>query len=377
MDIILSILTYLLVFLASALIVQYGYKRNAIAIQLIGLAPVTILSAIRYDVGLDYIPYLHAYADIINNSPDPLYSGTPNLEPTFKFIASVANIAFGSPVGLFGIYGAVTVLFAFLAIKKMSFNRVDLPLFAFYSILFLNSFNTMRQGAAISIGMLALVYFASNKKTQAMIWSIVAVLFHSSAILLFVFMGIGWCLQKKKVWRKTRNRFKSIYRVSISLIAMLVVANLTIDGFSEWVYNSTGRIGDFTGLLSLGVILKTFLMVYCLCYLQRSWNNLNGQQKMLSFMFAAGTVVYSLGLIHNESARLGMYIFALFPIMFMIAHENINIKYPAQRLGMRVIITIACAMYVISVNFGTEKVRYVYQTVFSPGYSEQIGSIGL
>lgn len=374
-----SIALYIAVFGVSAIIVQYGYKHKSRFIQLLGLLLPIIFAALRYNVGLDYMSYLNAYADIINPLSTYRYEATPDLEPTFYIITWLSDFLFSSPIALYFVYAAITVFAFYQALRVMQPKRVGVALFFFYCIFFTNSFNIMRQGAAISIGTLAIVHFINDNKRKAVAYTLIASLFHISALLIFGYMLTAHFMQKHYVKKRNIKKFFRVFMKVMAVSLAIAIAGLTISAVANFIYNATGRTGTFGNNLSLGVVFKYILTAMCLYIAVLAWRRLTSPQKYLALFVSLGLTVYALGIIHNEAARVGAYLIVLSPILFAVSYDNLRIKTIRSRLVFGGGIALLMIPYIISVHLASgEGVQYDYRSVISSEeYSQQVKNLGI
>lgn len=377
MGIIGSILVYLIAFASSAILVGYGYKKKNIAIQLIGLLIPIFLCGLRFNVGIDYPSYLNAYADITNPRVVDRYDGTTKLEPTFYLISYLSYFIFSNPIAIFIIYSAVTVLAFYKALTLMKPKNVSIALFFFYSIFFLNSFNIMRQGAAISLGCLAISYYINGQKIKATLSFLIAIAFHTSAIVLIIFL-IGEYFQKKK--SKVENKkFTPTFFLTVILSILIATLGLKIAAVGSFIYSVTGRIGLYNPGISTGILFKYLICLACLYLVIYTWKYFNEKQKRLSVFVSLGLVVYSLGLVYNETARFGMYLIALTPILYATTLDHISLDAIRRKVLFNTGIILLCSYYVISVNLVTDgSVQYMYQAApLSDKFRNKLNDLGI
>lgn len=378
MSVVASILLYLGVFATSATLVQFGYRRKSKSIQAIGLSFPIILAGLRYDVGLDYMSYFNAYADIVNPQATNRYEGTPGLEYTFQLIAHLSHLLFSSPVLLFFTYAAITVLAFYAALRMMRPKNVGYALFFFFTIFFLNSFNIMRQGAAISIGALALTHYINDNKRRAVLYIIIAALFHISALLLVLYVLIERILEKKFIIRRKIKRFTRLFARYLLLSIAVITAGLSIASVGTFIYESTGRIGTWGNQVSAGVIFKYLLTVACLYLAMYAWKNFRGEDKRLTLFTMIGMVVYSLGIVHNEAARLGMYLIVLTPILLAVLHDRLGVPHLKGMVFVSLGVPMLCVLYLVSVHLSEgEGVRYQYQSIMSGDYTQTLKKVSI
>lgn len=375
----LSVFIYLAVFGTSALVVQYGYRRQNYWIQLLGLLPPILLAGLRYNVGLDYLTYLNAYADIINPLDVNRYSATPGLEYTFYLITYIANILFASPIAVFFVYSVITLVAYYKALVLLKPKYIAPGLFLYYSIFYLNSFNIMRQGAAISIGSLALVYYVKGDKLKAVIYILIASLFHISALLLLAYILVGYLLERFFIQKKNISSFVAIFSTTLATTTIVAFAGILIEPLGKLTYIATGQIGEYGSTISLGVVYKYLLSLLCLLLVVYVWKKFNSSEKKLALLVSLGTIVYSLGLVHNESARLGIYLIALIPVLFAVASDKLSLWKDSHRILFQSAPVVLGIMYIIAVHWASGNgVQYNYQSVIdSQEYEHKLKELGL
>jgi hypothetical protein len=377
MDGVLSTCFYFFVFITSAIVVQHGYRRKSKLIQLVGLLLPIMLGGLRYDVGLDYSSYLSAFADIANPQVvDYRYAATPELEHTFYVISHISNVFFASPIAMYSIYCAITVFAFYAALSLMKPKNVAVALFFFYSIFYLNSFNIMRQGAAISLGCLAQVHYIKGNKGKAFLYLLLATAFHISALLLVVFILIERIFAKR---RMVKEKFVGIFITTCIVSIGIGAVGVLIPSVRDFVYEITGRIGELDATLSMGVVFKYMLSLMCLYLVVYAWKHFDKSQKQLSLLVASGAIIYALGLVHNEAARLGIYLIALTPILFAVAYDNLKLYTIKARLLINGGLIFLSTLYIAAVHVESGKgVQYDYQSVImSEQYREQTKALGI
>jgi hypothetical protein len=140
-----------------------------------------IPTALRYDVGIDYLAYIRIF-NTIKNKRDLAKIGFGNLEGGYVWL----NKAFAY-IGLDGQWvlatmAFLTLFFLFCATPKKSFYII-IP---FYFVLQYSSiFNIVRQGLVITMGYYAYQLFNKNKKIKAFLIVFIAFFFHKTALLYF------------------------------------------------------------------------------------------------------------------------------------------------------------------------------------------------
>jgi len=152
------------------------------------------VGAFRYNIGVDYISYETRY-DIINTYSIPSLSiiGSDG-EPTFVLTSIILNYLGFGPQMLFVVYHTIIIAFLYLGIKKYSTNNfiaiLALLLYVAYPVEggFFWDMNGMRQAAACSIFFWGSHFLQQKDIKKFILVSVVAVLFHYSAIIGFLIL---------------------------------------------------------------------------------------------------------------------------------------------------------------------------------------------
>ncbi len=133
-------------------------------------------SALRYDIGTDYINYLEIYNE-------KLFVGAKNEEYAFYLINSFLYNLDAHFQWMFSIF---SFIFIYVAFKSYPKKNAWLLHFLFFSILYFTSFNIIRQTAALSICMLAVFVFFEKRYIYFFVLSIIASTFHKSALFIMI-----------------------------------------------------------------------------------------------------------------------------------------------------------------------------------------------
>ncbi len=212
----ISLLFYLLVFFVASILFWYGNRsKRHLIFALIAIVMLSMVAAVRYEVGTDYVAYANAYnalsgitpADFFNNFGDKYEIG-------IYIIAQIAGLSSYSIPLFFGIFSFITVLFFFLAARKYELPYPWLLMALYLLIMFPSSLNAVRQLAAISIFFYATTFIFEKKIIKYIVLVLIASIFHKSAALLLPVYFIGKCFTKGTAIRPK------------TMIMLLVVATL-------------------------------------------------------------------------------------------------------------------------------------------------------
>lgn len=140
---------------------------------------VFIPSAIRYDIGTDYLSYLSIYES-------GSYINYQLKEPAFYFINWFLDSIGAHFQWLFAVFAFIFTAVAFKAYPR---KNAWLLHFLFFSMLWFFSFNGIRQAIALSWCMLALFYYFDKRYGYFVILTLMGSFFHQSAIFV-TFSGL-------------------------------------------------------------------------------------------------------------------------------------------------------------------------------------------
>jgi|GEM_PF-3318127 len=172
-----------------------GYNRITISFWLL----LTLISAIRFEVGTDYPNYVNLFYDIRNGVESYLH-----MEPFHFAVNKFANHVGMGPQFVFCVYAILTALFFALFFYKMSLSigNVNSKLvFALCTILYLGNYyflslNSIRSCLAASLFVMGLYYYIQRKIFLTVLTFVAGSLIHFSmipivlvtcALLVFVF----------------------------------------------------------------------------------------------------------------------------------------------------------------------------------------------
>lgn len=199
------------------------YVKKSSAFLCISVLTVSLLAGMRgYSVGTD-----------INSYVLSLFSGAKRFDSVIAYIKTVTHIEplylaltyvsaqfSKEPHLLLFLTGLITYSFMMAFLTKMK-KQIPLTMawLGFLCLLYGDTYNAMRQALAIAIGMMGFYYATVNKKKTFVIYTFIAFLFHSTAVIFFGIYFIYVLLQRyDSLWSK----------VAICAATIVVVA-----GFNE------------------------------------------------------------------------------------------------------------------------------------------------
>lgn len=173
------------------------------------IALFTILSGLRYDVGVDYLAYLDSYLGIPNEN-----GYLSEYEFLFQQLVNVCRFLGLTPVFFFGICATIQISFFLSAFKNERYLLPYLVLFVFLAGEYTSWMNIIRQSIAMCITLYSLKYIDEGKPLKYLTFVAVAVLFHYSSVLYVLFYPLFKC--KRDYFNKISNQI-ILYLVAIVL----------------------------------------------------------------------------------------------------------------------------------------------------------------
>lgn len=143
-----------------------------------------LFSGIRYDVGMDYLNYLRNFEDIRNNA-------NSRFEVMTLIICKLVYSFSGDSQLIFFIYSFIALVGVFYFVKEFSdYKELSILIFFSIGIYYLSTFNGIRQWAAIAMFLMALPNIVKKKYFRVSILLLLALSFHSSAIIIILLLPI-------------------------------------------------------------------------------------------------------------------------------------------------------------------------------------------
>lgn len=227
-------------------------KKIKILLQILSVLPFFIVSAIRYDVGTDYMYRYKPDFESIKNGKN-----VTNLEYGYVLIVKMCLLISDNIELLFVVTSAIIIFIIFYAIYKYSKNPT-LSIFIFFAgCFFFQSMNILRQYIAVSLILLGYEFLIKKKYKSFFICIILGFSVHTTSIIALVAL-----LLTKKMIAKPK--------VVILLMLVLLVFSGTINNVINSMLSFT-RFSVYTdSTYNRSEIKYTALVVnsilYMMCY---------------------------------------------------------------------------------------------------------------
>ena len=178
----------------------------------------TIVFALRYGVGADYLNYLNNYKAYSTSTGH--WGVSQSFEIGFTLLTQLMANLHLHPTMYFGAIAFIQLYFTVLPFKKTDADLYPYIVLAFMLCgTWLSFSNVLRQAIAFSLWAYALRFIAEKKPWQYYTTILIAVSMHFSAIILLVFYPI---FNYRKEW------FRNTYIQLLGLGIALVIMNINI-----------------------------------------------------------------------------------------------------------------------------------------------------
>lgn len=211
MEKILSIAIYLLVFLACLIFtsraenaIEYGKKKNYYLYSVVALCIPCLLAGLRgIEVGTDTIRYEIMYQAAIDSSSWKHYFASMKLQgleigySMFLYLLAQLRVSFNM---MFFIVELITILpVYYVATKKRNYAPMATYMAVFLCLFYNISFNATRQCVALSFILISYYFLSEGKYVRGILFSILAISFHSSAYIGIVFIIASLIFMKMRI----------------------------------------------------------------------------------------------------------------------------------------------------------------------------------
>lgn len=363
----ITIIFYNFILLSSTFFVWLSEKGRTnfdrICLLSIAFLLVFIPSAIRFDIGTDYVNYLNIFE---NSARLESYKYK---EPAFYYINWLLKYIDVHFQWMFAIFAFIFTLIAF---KSYPREKAWLLHFLFFSTLWFFSFNIMRQTVALSWCLLASFYFLKGKYFWFFVFTFIGVTFHQSAFLILLVGALALI---------PLNSNLKVYILPAVFISGIALSYFYIDILLKYIEQTLIFLGitkyanyfnskhfsvrDFGS--GLGILAKVLFSIYII------WNTkallqLNKNYWLVilfTFIYAIGTILANSIIIFGRMADT----FSIAPIISAYLLSTIPTNRQIHLLVL-VIFLVFLTLSFIKSSFGiptsyADPKRMPYQTIFT------------
>ena len=308
-----SLIFYISIFLASAVLMRIGQKRKNRLFLLISLLIPILASGLRYNVGTDFKNYENIYNGIVPNLDLKGYMTYGPTELGIYFISNIGIALNFDSWFMFTAFSALTILPVYYGIKNFNLKHPSTAYLLYLLVIFPVSFNAVRQLAAMSMVFLSVSLLYKRKNIAAIVPFIAATLMHKSSLILVIFLPIILLFI-----HKTTFKFREIFSMFVIGVAVLLsgsvifstfIQSSILSDYSQYASTSNAAAGSI--LILKIVIFSVFLVFTIMGKLQKlEYSRLF---VAMSFLEIAMLVI---GLSSVDISRFAMY-FSVFSLLFI------------------------------------------------------------
>ena len=325
---------------------NYYSLKNGIYIA-ISFVTLFLVAALREHVGTDYSTYVDIYSKVIDNNFSPGERTWLKQSPLFYILCIALSKITKDYHLMFGIVSFVTIYFVYRAIIRSSSDCLISLYLYFCFCLYFQSFNQIRQMAAVSISLYAITWLAEKKREKFIFWIFVAAGFHMSALIV---------LSLLVVW-KWKISTKNMAFYAMGGIVLFFGFPWLLDNFSTISYIRIYRDSVFatsftrTSVLNLMVRIAMYMVSF---WMLRPYAKKRMQQTVLLNTVAICTLFQVCAVRFSIFGRITTYFFVAYLLLIPDVFRSAQRKFTAQnpKIG-RSFLVILCFLYQLTYYFSS------------------------
>lgn len=360
-----SFFVYLLMFAIVTFLFYLGGKRGRKTYIILGVLLLTIFAGIRYTTGTDTATYNKFYDEVsnepISHSIDRFMSG--EMEPFIIIVVRLgSSLGFGSWF-MFGIFAFITAYFLYRTAWILDKKHFWVLYGVFLLMVFPNSFNTMRQMAAMSVLSFALVGIIKRhikdrrvRYTKLILSIIFAITLHYASIALLPVFLIPYITNKIGY-----RRAFLVFGILAVIIAFLYgpALNFLVESSLLPVKHYETFMDTEGSLLNFNFIICAIIAIIA-AFHYRSRKNNNPVNENYLPIITAGAAYAAIGFYSGYLGRLADF-FWPFAVMMIWNILNETKEKPLKKIAIMYII--ALAYFILAfVIMGTNEL-FPYNTI--------------
>lgn len=205
---------------------------------------------------------------------------------------------------LFGIQLAIVIPLIIYCYKVKDKIPIELNIFIFLMTMYCYSLSMMRQSIAITIGLLATVFFKNSENKKGFICIGIAYLFHRTSIIIFTMYFLA-----KNIYQKNKNSSLYLILMMFTTIALAVLSPKII---ALLPVKYASYLGDrFTSSVNILSILKKIVwyvpILICINKTKNKDSELYKDMIFSGFLITMDLIVYLIGIKIPTVSRLSLY----------------------------------------------------------------------
>lgn len=315
----------------------------------LSVLPLIIVSALRYQVGVDYNSYMWMHEAIGRGE-------AVHAEAGYKALSELVLKYTSDPQAIFVVTSIIILALIGVGIYCYS-PQPALSLFLFVSMGYLfSSFNILRQYIAIAILFVALKFIKENKFLPYLAFVLVAMLFHKTAIIMVPLFFVVQC------------RFKQSYMFMMAMVgAGLIVLRSTLTNLLVTLFYPQYAGTDLIKPLSpfeflYYLVVFSLIIAMCFAYKHKFFEDKLNLILFNSTFFAL--LMYLCLSFVPEINRIAVYL-ELFVILLIPRLLMVEKDVKVRRVYYLLAVMLFVGFFVLSVGVMGRFEVLPYQTVFS------------
>lgn len=327
-----SLVFYIATFLVSGLIFFLSQKKQTRGLKVLAILLPIVVAMLRRDVGTDFWIYEGLYRQAEGMSLSDFFgSSSVPLEISFFLLRKFCLLFTSETWLMFGLSSLIFMIFVNLGLNKIDVKYRSLVYLAFLLVLYPISLNAVRQSIAIAILFYATMLILEKRTKKGVVYILLAVTFHTSALLIAPFLVIG------KFWPKVITKFSELVKIiTVTLLGSGVVLSAVILGFSSLIQilNLTEKYGAYVNFADAGgnmtMILKLIILGIVLTFRKQVIYQ-REQAPFLIYAMILNTLLTISGYISTPLKRMSDY---LLPFQIILVCNLFRIAYEKRDQGI-------------------------------------------
>ena len=305
-------LNYFLVLLEGIIFVTFFPKKSKLFLAITAVQLVLLLGLRAVPVGGDTHTYSDMFFVVLNGGK------VSHIEIGNQFLIWLSTRVSREPTAMFLIYAILTVGYVAFFIAHRSRNIVFSVVMYTGFMFYYWAFNGSRQALAMSIGLVAIHYLLDNKAWKFLLFVLLAISIHTSAIVLLICWPI-------KAWKIKVNRNWIVWATVVSTACVLFgrqLIALFVDLVPKYSHYLSSSYGEGGNLLHP---LLYLLLFYFICLIKQDKNC--EADSFFLVLLAIGVIAYFASIRVQIVNRMTYY----FTIPIIVLLPNIVAGMPAGK----------------------------------------------
>ena len=324
-----SLMIYVFMFLTITILYKIAIvmkkKNKYIGFKFFKLLSIIVFAffvCFRYNVGTDFFNYMDFYDYCAKIPLKEIFQY--RMEPGAIVLYKISYLISSNPITIIYTMSFVITIATYILLDKIETyygEKLDsaLSLVCFLFLFLPFCLNGMRQGIAILFGLISILEFIHDKKKLSFIYLILAILFHSSAIILLVYF-IFYLLNKKNNVNGRIILFSFILGIILYLSPTLILKFSFFEKFNIYLTSTSSMINK-----SYVVLLLLNLPLFILILLFK--NKISNDDSVLSSLWISSQILYFFCSFSTFLNRISLYFEVICLILIpMLLYEKNNKK---------------------------------------------------